>query len=130
MAKIAKEMDDVSEGNNFAYIKPENMSMSGNIGYGVCALEYAIGESSVACINDFSVAKSISNFRPNTQILFFTNNYKDYNMAAMHYGIQPIYLSTNITAQECINYIISHKLIKRKTNIILVGNNTIKVAQL
>lgn len=130
MAKIAEQMDLASEGNDFAYIKPENMSMPGNIGYGVCALEYALGDSAVVCINDFAVAKAISNFRPNTKIYSFTTNVKEYNQATLLYGVIPILAENGLNAEYCINYLISRKKVKKNTSIILVGNNTIKVVKI
>ena len=129
MAKIAEQMDDAQEGNNFAYIKPENMSMAGNIGYGVCALEYALGQSAVVCINDFAVTKAISNFRPNTFVFYFTSNLKEYNEASLLYGVVPVYIENGLTAEACVKYIATKKMVKRNTNVILVGNNTIKVVK-
>ena len=129
MAKIAEEMDNSREGNDFAYIKPENMSMAGNIGYGVCALEYALGESTVVCLNDLAVAKSLSNFRPNTQILFFTSNQHEYNQATLFFGVKPIFMANGLNVESCLQYLVAKKLVKRKTDIILVGGNTIKVVK-
>ena len=129
MSKICAEMDMASEGNNFAYIKPENMSMSGNVGYGVCALEYALGDSTVICLDDLNLAKSISNFRPNTQILLFTTSQKVFNESALFYGVVPI-LIESISVQTALDYVLSHKMAKRKTPVIVAGNNTIKVVDL
>ena len=103
------------------------MSMAGNIGYGVCALEYALGESAVVCLNDLAVAKSLSNFRPNTQILFFTSSQHEYNQATLFFGVKPIFMANGLNVESCLQYVVAKKLVKRKTDIILVGGNTIKV---
>ena len=129
MARIVEQMDSASEGNNFAYIKPDNMSMAGNVGYGVCALEYALGESAICCINDTAVAKAISNFRPNTTIMLFTNNAKEYNEANLFFGVTPVYIDKDLSAETCIKYMAAKKVVKRNTSIILVSNNTIKVVK-
>lgn len=124
MAKIASNMDLIRAGDDFAHIRPENMSVAGNVGYGVCALEYAFGEAIIVCLNDANVAKSISNFRPNAQVIFFTNNSKAYRESALYFGIEPVLLE-DINYQQCLDYVRKHS--KRKLPIIMASGNTIKI---
>lgn len=124
MSKIASNMDLIRAGDDFAHIRPENMSVAGNVGYGVCALEYAFGEAIIACLNDANVAKSISNFRPNAQVVFFTNNSKAYRESALYFGIESVYME-DVDYPRCLDY--ARKLSKRKLPIIMVSGNTIKV---
>ena len=127
MARIIEEMDMSAEGNDFAYIKPENMSFAGNMGYGVCALEYAFGESAVVCINDYELTKSISNFRPATTIYAFTNNKKESNLETLLYGVVPIYTKGTLNVENCINYLVKNKMVKKSMPIIIASKDMINV---
>ena len=127
MSKIIEEMDQSAEGNDFAYIKPDNMSFAGNIGYGVCALEYAFGESAVVCINDYELTKSISNFRPATTIFAFTNSKKECNLETLLYGVVPIYAKGALNVENCINYLLKNKMIKKTMPIIVASKDMIRV---
>lgn len=124
MAKIASNMDLIRIGDDFTHIRPEKMSLAGNIGYGVCALEYAFGEAIIACLNDADVAKSISNFRPNAQVVFFTNNSKAYRESALYFGVESVFME-DIDYLKCLDYVRKHS--RRKLPIIMVSGNTIKV---
>lgn len=124
MAKIATNMDLARVGDDFAHIRPENMSLAGNIGYGVCALEYAFNEAIIVCLNDANVAKSISNFRPNAQVILFTNDSKAYRESALYFGVESVLLQ-DVNYQECLDYVRKHT--RRKLPIIMVSGGNIKV---
>lgn len=124
MSKIASNMDLSRSGDDFAHIRPENMSLAGNIGYGVCALEYAFDEAIIVCLNDVNVAKSISNFRPNAQVIFFTDNSKEYRESALYFGVESVLVSA-VDYSACLDYVRKH--FKRKIPIIMVSGSSIKV---
>lgn len=125
MAKIADEMDNNLYGDDFTRLQPENMSKEGNIGYGACALEYAFGDSLIACIENPILAKSISNFRPNTKILLFTGQQKVYQEAALWFAVVPVLINKTTTYADCVGY--AAKFFKKKGYIIMAVNDTLKV---
>lgn len=126
MAKIAQETELTQEGNDFAYYIPENMSLSGSVGYGVCALKYAIEKCVIVCLDDYEGAISISNYRPATDIFFFTTNKNHYNQASLYNAIEPIYCK-KVNLNACVNYLFESGLIAKNTNIIVVCKNNISV---
>lgn len=129
MARIATKMDMASEGNDFAYYKPENMSMEGNIGYGVCALEYAFGDSSIICLDDYASANAISNYRPAAEIFAFFTNEKEFHQSALLYGVIPILAKGKLTAENCVEYLVKNKMLNKGIPVIVLKNNTIQIVK-
>lgn len=130
MTRIANEIEQTSEGNEFVYYDPSHTSVNGGIGYGVAALAYSTNADGIVVANAPDIAYSISNFKPKANIISFMINTNDYYQSALYYGVTPVLCKADTTAKDCLSYVKTEKYFKKGSTIVVVEDNSISIVKL
>lgn len=130
MTRIANEVEQTSEGNEFVYYDPSHTSKQGGIGYGVTALAYSCAADGIVVVNSKDTAYAISNFKPNAPVVQFVTDSKEYYQSALYYGVTPVLCKAAPSIKDCLAYVKSQKYFKKNSTIIVVENNNISIVTL
>lgn len=127
MNRIASEIEQTQEGNEFAYYNPEHLSKNGGIAYGVVATCYGVNADGIIVLNNSDMAYAISNYKPIVNTYSFVNNCDDYYQSVLYFGVVPVLTKSKISVNDAISYLKSEKCVKKNNKIIVVDNDSISV---